>query len=115
MIGIQENLYQENERIHPINNGHGNVFSRSLLVDVPKHYEVVNLDEFNYEFKEQLDSTNAMSFTVKSVLLDSVISVQIEESYPNLNISVEKYESFRKIINAAADFNKKVLIFRRSI
>jgi hypothetical protein len=42
-----------------------------------------------------------------------MITVFIEENYREIRLPLEKFEDFRKVINAAADFNKITLFFER--
>ena len=41
------------------------------------------------------------------------VTVEIKEFYKKLILPLDEFDDFREIINAAADFNKKVLIFEK--
>ena len=43
---------------------------------------------------------------------DKVI-ITDKEYYRNISLPKEDYENFRQVINAAADFNKVVLVFEK--
>jgi hypothetical protein len=52
----------------------------------------------------------AARFITKHVIENNQLIITNEESYRLLNLPKDKYEEFRSVINAAADFNKVVLI-----
>ncbi|HRG10897.1 MAG TPA: hypothetical protein PLJ08_20150, partial [Cyclobacteriaceae bacterium] len=43
----------------------------------------------------------------------SMITVKISEYYKQLYAPLDRYEDFRKVINAAADFNKITLVLMK--
>ena len=55
---------------------------------------------------------NLMEFTSKFSLKGNKLTITCDEFYNIIRLPVEKYEAFRTVINAAADFNKITLIFK---
>ena len=44
---------------------------------------------------------------------ENSITIDINEYYDQLYFEVDEYESYRKVVNSAADFNKVVLILEQ--
>jgi hypothetical protein len=42
------------------------------------------------------------------------VTVKIQEVYKQIRYSADKFEDFRKVVNAAADWNKVVLILEKT-
>jgi hypothetical protein len=51
-----------------------------------------------------------MGFVSRYELAGNTLKIKIQEDYRNIAYPLEQYEVFKKVINAAADFNKVVLI-----
>ncbi len=57
-----------------------------------------------------VDGDTIAQFLCSYKLIDSSLQVNIDEFYGKINIDKKHYLPYRKVVNAAADFNKKVLI-----
>ena len=53
-----------------------------------------------------------MEFTSEYTLDGNKLSITCNEFYNIIRLPVEKYDAFRTVINAAADFNKISLILK---
>ncbi len=112
VIGTQYHMYQEEERLTDIAlvNPHG--FVREINFEVPAGYKVTNLEALNiFVADDSLSPT--MMFKSTYTQQGSNVKVIIEESYQRVTYDKERYEDFRKVMNASADFNKVVLIFEK--
>ena len=58
----------------------------------------------------EADGKRTMAFTSRYELKDGVITVKVDEYYNQIAYPLEEFEMYRSVINAAADFNKIVLI-----
>lgn len=54
-----------------------------------------------------------MSFVSGFTKEGNNVNIHVREEYRNLYYPVSQYEDFKKIINAAADFNKIVLVLEK--
>lgn len=52
-----------------------------------------------------------MEFTSKYEINGNNLMVTCNEYYDEISVPIERYEEFRTVINAAADFNKITLVF----
>ena len=112
-IGQQTELYQENKRELPVDVGFLHNYYRRITIAIPEGYEPANIDDLNmYVALVDGDKTGCFfrsvaSFDGKTVTIDS------DEQYPDASYSIEQWDAFRNVINAAADFNKKTLLLRK--
>ena len=51
-----------------------------------------------------------MGFTSSYELKGNILKIVIDEEYKRYSYALTQYPSFKKIINAAADFNKVALV-----
>ncbi|MFY0598670.1 MAG: DUF3857 domain-containing protein [Cyclobacteriaceae bacterium] len=109
MIGAQSELYQERERNTPIANDFNRGYLRKIRVEIPDGYVVKNPDDIiinEQVVEDRLIYDFESSYTINEQTLD----IEIVEFYDQIDYPVEKFEPFRKVINAAADWNKIVLV-----
>jgi len=110
LMGTQSELYSENERQLPIENTHNRGYSRIIRFYVPEGYRVNNLEalKMNVAYKDgdQVPFSFVSDYTEKG----NEVTVKLDEYYKQLFAPLERYEDFRKVINAAADFNKITLV-----
>ena len=111
-IGPQVELYQERERRLPVENEYNRGYYREISFPVPDGYKITNLDALNMKVVCTYDGT-AAEFVSWYKQDGKMITVFIEENYREIRLPLEKFEDFRKVINAAADFNKITLFFER--
>lgn len=113
LIGPQSELYRDDKRILPIENPSNRCYERVIRVNLPKGYSIKNPDDmkFNVLYK---DGDNAPFSFVTSYSIDGqVLTLKINEYYKDIFAPLERYEDFRKVINAAADFNKVILVLEK--
>jgi hypothetical protein len=114
LIGDQVEMYQEEARKLPVENEYNRNYERTISFTIPTGYEVRNLDDLNMDlvYKDE-NGQLSMGFQSNYTVNGKEVKVTIYEFYKSLEYPVEQFENFRKVINAAADFNKKVLIFQK--
>jgi hypothetical protein len=54
-----------------------------------------------------------MAFTSTYKIAGNVVKISVVEYYKRVIYPLSIFENFRKVINAAADFNKITLVFER--
>ena len=93
-------------------NSTGNTIARSRSIS-PKGYKVKNADDikFNIAYRDQ----DLIPFLFKSdyIIKDNVLEITIDEYYKEIYAPLSRYEDFRKVVNAAADFNKITLVLEK--
>jgi hypothetical protein len=111
VIGKQSELYQEDERKLPIDLAYPHSLNRTITVNIPDGYTVLNPEtiKINAEYKNEKDKVTT-AFHSDYKIENNKLVVTINEFYDQLHFPATAYEPFRKVINAAADFNKVTLL-----
>lgn len=111
IIGNQQELYQTAERKFPIDLPFPHSLSRTIVVDIPQGYKVMNPETLNIHAEGKSGNEKpTMAFHSNYRFEDGKLSIDIKEYYSELHYAIEEYQAFTKVINAAADFNKVVLV-----
>lgn len=116
LIGPQSELYQEEERTLPVENSFNRSYLRNISVTIPEGYEIQNLQDLVLnENANNEEGETVYSFVSSYKLEGNKLTVEVTEFYDKIYYPVEKFEDFRKVINAAADFNKIVLVMKKKV
>ncbi len=111
LIGPQVEMYQDKNREFDVENYYNHSYLREIKFEIPDGYEIVNLTELNMDFFGlNKQNKRIMEFKSSYKVDRNVLTITVTEFYNEIRLPKERYEEFRKVINAAADFNKKVLI-----
>jgi hypothetical protein len=109
-IGRQMEFYQENKRVLPVEIDYPHYYTRTIKIILPKGASVKNLDKFVMDFKTDINGKTEAAFNSKFIKENEEITVENTEFYNIINYPLSTFESYKAVINAAADFNKIVLI-----
>lgn len=112
-IGPQSELYQEKERKLAVENGHNRIYKRTLIFEIPKGYQVKNLEDLKLNVVFDKDNKKNCGFISNYKQEGNTITVDVFEYYYEIYLPKEDFEDYRKVINAAADFNKIVLVLEK--
>jgi len=110
LIGSQMELYQEKERVLPLENEFQRTYERIINVAIPEGYSIANLDDINIDNEYVKDGKVLLSFKSYYELNDNILKITADEYYKINKIPVEIYEEYRTVINSTADFNKITLV-----
>ena len=110
LIGSQIQMYQEKERVLPLENENTRSYYRTINVSIPEGYRVANLDELNIENQYSENGKNLFSFNSYYNLDGNLLKITADEHYEVNIVPPAIFEEFREVINSAADFNKIVLV-----
>lgn len=113
IIGPQVEMYQEKPRQMPIEMEYPHVLNRKVTINIPNGYTVKNINDLNFNITYKDNDDVSMGFVTNYTQTGNVIELQINETYRYVNYPMEVFESFKKVINASADFNKVVLILEK--
>jgi len=113
-IGTQSQLYQENARKLPINVGVLHSYYRKITFIIPEGYSVKDVSDINMNVVMLNDGKPSCIFTSTAELKDRTVVIYSTEYYTDPTYPVSRYEEFRKVINAAADFNKKTILLTKN-
>ncbi len=113
LIGRQIEMYRDDERTTVVENEFNRKYYRTIKLHIPKGYKIKNADDikFNIAYRDQ----DLIPFLFKSdyVIKDNVLEITIDEYYKEIYAPLSRYEDFRKVVNAAADFNKITLVLEK--
>jgi hypothetical protein len=114
VIGPQAEMYDEKPRMLPIELGFPHVLVRTIRFTVPEGYRVANLKDLNIDYSHKEKDVMTMGFVTTHELKGNVLTIMVNEVYRNTTYPLSQYDIFKKVINAAADFNKIVLILEKA-
>ena len=109
-IGKQMEFYQENKRTLPVEIDYPHYYTRKIKILLPKGATVKNLDKFTMDFKNDVNGKTEAAFISKYTQNEDEIIVDNVEYYNIVNYPLAKFDEYKAVINAAADFNKIVII-----
>lgn len=113
LIGTQSELYQEKERQNDIEMENPVQYKHHIHFTVPKGFKVKGLDDAIIDKSLSIDGKRVCQFVSSYTLKDGQVDINVHEFYKNNHIPKDRYEDFRKVINAASDFNKLVLVLEK--
>jgi hypothetical protein len=109
-IGQQVQMYDTRERMTSIDVTYPHSLVRTIELAIPDGYEIKNLKDLNFSEVVKDGNDLTMGFTSSYELKGNILKIVIDEEYKRYSYALTQYPSFKKIINAAADFNKVALV-----
>jgi len=113
LIGPQTEMYRDDHRETEIENDFNRGYNRKIKIHIPAGYQVKNAKDLKidvtYVDKDEMPFLFQSDYQVKG----DVVEVTIKEYYKQIFAPLSRYEDFRKVINAAADFNKVTLVLEK--
>ncbi len=114
LIGPQAEMYQEGPRKTPAEITFTHGYSRKITVTVPDGYKVLSIEKLKINQNVTQDDKVLAEFISEYKLTGNTLEINVVENYRALYYPIEKFEDYRKVINAAADFNKIQLVFEKN-
>lgn len=114
LIGPQSELYRDDKRTTSVENDYNRGYERVIRIEVPAGYTIKNLDDLKFNVTYVDGDKTPYLFVSNYTLTGNVLEIKIDEFYKQIYAPVARYEDFRKVINAAADFNKVTLVLEKS-
>ncbi len=116
LIGPQSELYQTEARQFDVENDHNRRYNRTITFDVPTGYRIRNLADLT--INAQAGPTTAAAapvyfFQSGAEQKGRTVTVNVAESYQQIYWPKQDFEAYRAVINAAANFNKVVLVLEK--
>jgi hypothetical protein len=112
-IGSQMELYQENKRMMPVEIDYPHSYLRKIKIILPKGVTVKNLEKFNMSHKTDINGKTEATFVSSYKTDGDEILIENTEYYNIINYPLEHFDSYKAVINAAADFNKIVIVLNK--
>lgn len=112
-IGRQMELYQENKRMLPVEIDYPHAYTRKIRIILPEGATVKNLEKFNMSNTAEVNGKTEAAFVSAYEQKGNDIFVENTEYYNVIHYPLENFEDYRAVINAAADFNKIVIVLNK--
>lgn len=109
-IGRQMEFYQENKRILPVEIEYPHYYTRKIKIVLPDGAKIKNLDKFVMNFKTDLNGKTEAAFLSNYSQNKNEVTIENTEYYNIVNYPLASFDQYKAVINAAADFNKIVVI-----
>ncbi|MEY3418000.1 MAG: hypothetical protein RL060_2112, partial [Bacteroidota bacterium] len=113
LIGRQSELYQNTKRQQSVENSHNHGYLREININIPAGYKITNLSDLHMDVFYEDKGERSMAFTSTYQLEGDKVKITVNEYYKTIIYPLSIFENFRKVINAAADFNKIALVFEK--
>lgn len=110
VIGPQAEMYEDKERKLPISMPFPHTLVRDITIHIPEGYRVTNPSAVVLKVQDQ---EGTMGFVSDYTLEKGIMQIHINEFYSVDAYPAAAIEPFRKVINAAADFNKVILVLEK--
>ncbi|WP_430813409.1 DUF3857 domain-containing protein [Carboxylicivirga sp. RSCT41] len=114
VIGEQAEMYQEEERKLPVSIGFLHTYYRTIEMEIPEGYEIENAESLNMKVTMDYDGKESSAFLSSYTIEGNKLRVYSEEFYRDYHYPVEEFEAFRKVVNAAANFNKRTIVLKKT-
>jgi hypothetical protein len=113
VIGTQSELYQETERVNPIEMTYPNQYDYDITINIPDGYTAEGLEvlNINKSFKS-VTGEKICKFESSYKQEGNTIKITIQEFYKSNEYDLSRYNEFRSVINAASDFNKTSILLK---
>ncbi len=107
-IGEQPELYKKDERILPVDLAYPSTNTRTITMNIPEGAKVLNAQslKMHVEHTEKDNANVTAYFNSDYKLTDNKLVVTITEVFMQMHYPVSEFENFKKVVNAAADFDK---------
>lgn len=112
-IGPQVELYNDQSIIRGGESDFNRWYHRRIIFKVPVGYRIVNPDAADMNIGEKSGDEINFGFISSHEYTEDTYTINIDEYYKKIYIDPEEYKGFRDVVNAAANFNKVVLVLEK--
>jgi len=110
IIGPQTEMYQEKPRQFPVSIEYPHTLERFIDFVVPSGYTIKNPGDVAIQQDFKTDGVTTLGFVSSYKMEGDTLRIHVRETYRDPVYPLSEYENFKKVINAAADFNKVTLV-----
>ncbi|MCU0423270.1 MAG: DUF3857 domain-containing protein [Bacteroidia bacterium] len=114
VIGQQSEMYQEKPRTNKVDIEFAHAYNRTITFEIPDGYKLKGLEKLNLKLEfNNADGKPSYGFVSSYKLEGNKLIITCTEYYNDLTYQVKEFENFKKVINAAADFNKITILLEK--
>jgi hypothetical protein len=110
LIGPQAAFYNKEERTLPVQAEFNREYKRKLVIAIPEGYTIKNTNELVFNV---VTADKSAGFVANFVIANGELIIDISEYYNKVYFPVAEYKGYENVMNAAADFNKLVLVLEK--
>lgn len=110
LIGPQAELYNQEARTQPVEAAYTRQYKRSIVIHIPEGQTVKNPEDVVFNVKPD-SANNSTGFISSYEIKGNEMIITIFEYYNQTSYTAAEYSIYEAVMNAAADFNKVVLVF----
>ncbi|MBX2904643.1 MAG: DUF3857 domain-containing protein [Taibaiella sp.] len=119
LIGAQQTLFDEKQRTLPVDIDYPNAARHTITINIPRGYKIANpevlrmsADYLNGELEKVINFSSDYKLIRDAKNGDRLV-ITVRESYSQLHFPLIEYQRYRKVFDAAADFNNLALVMVR--
>ena len=113
IIGPQVELYDQENKERSAESDFNRWYYRRLIFRVPEGYRIVNPEAAEMNITGTSGGEATFGFVSTWTYTGDTYTVDIDEYYRQIFIEPSEFSGFRNVVNAAANFNKIVLILEK--
>ena len=113
LIGPQTEMYRDDQRLTDVENDFNRLYDRKIRIQLPEGYTLKNPDDLKFDVSVVDKDRTPFVFKSSYAITGNMLELTINEYYEDIFVPIKRYEDFRKVVNAAADFNKVTLVFEK--
>ncbi len=114
LIGRQEEMYEDSIHKFPVQIQFKHQYVRKIEIKIPDGYMIANPEVCKImQTCKMQDGTMLADFVSSYSQEGNLFTISCTEKYNALEYPNQLYDSYRKVVNAAADFNKITLIIKK--
>ena len=106
-------MYQEKERQQAMETFYRKDYHRVIKVTIPEGYTVKNTEDINLNQTFSKEEKELMKFESSYTLEGNILTITADEYYDFVRLEKKYFNDYRRVMNAAADFNKVTLILQK--
>ena len=114
LIGKQMEMYQADKRVLPVEMPFPHFYTRTIEFLLPDGYTILNPEVFDMEYTTQSDDKKYAVWKSSITIKGNKATVSNSEKYFYVQIPLKVFDDYKKVINAAADFNKIVIVLSKT-
>src|SRR5690606_20862914 len=103
VIGKQMEMYEEKERVFPIELNNPHSYDRTITLILPDGYNLKNPEVFKMNKVLKYDNKVVADFISDYEINGNQVIIKNTESYDFIELPASIYPEYQKVINAAAD------------
>lgn len=113
LIGRQAELYEEKPRQFDIDIPNPHHYIRKIHMDIPQGFTVRNTEKLKMNVVTAFEGKEICLFTSDFTMNDQSLDITVYEVYHQSHTPIAAFPDYKKVINAAADFNKIALVLEK--